>query len=204
MEIYLDGQLVETVDTSLPAADGRLSQPAVYAVADLPSASHTLRVVKKSGSFMLRDPSELASISVAGEPLERDTDYTLSGATVTLKSSYLATLPVGDATLDFAFTGDHLDDVHATAANGDSVSLTFRGTGVSWLGPKGPDQGTVDVYIDGKKVKRVDTHAGSRVSNQELFAVSGLKDKEHTIKIVKTSGDVLRTDVFRYTVKKVG
>lgn len=236
VEIYLDGQLVDTVDTSLPAADGRLSQQVVYSIADLPSGSHTLRVVKKSGSFMLldklvvtldsqlsttsgafnraapaditvdvlRDPSELASISIDGEPLERDADYTLSGTTVTLKSSYLATLPVGDATLDFGFTGDHLDDVHATATDGDSVSLTFRGTGVTWVAPKGPDQGAVDVYIDGKKVKSVDTHSDSRVSNQELFTVSGLKDKEHTIKIVKTSGDVLRTDVFRYTVKKVG
>ncbi|MGN7948172.1 X2-like carbohydrate binding domain-containing protein [Microbacterium sp. 22215] len=236
VEIYLDGQLVDTVDTSLPAADGRLSQQVVYGVADLPSGSHTLRVVKKSGSFMLldklvvtldsqlsttsgafnkaapaditvdvlRDPSELASISIDGEPLERDADYTLSGTTVTLKSSYLATLPVGDATLDFGFTGDHLDDVHATANDGDSVSFTFRGTGVTWVAPKGPDQGAVDVYIDGKKVKSVDTHSDSRVSNQELFTASGLKDKEHTIKIVKTSGDVLRTDVFRYTVKKVG
>ncbi|WP_200933954.1 X2-like carbohydrate binding domain-containing protein [Microbacterium sp. Leaf320] len=236
VEVYLDGQLVETVDTSLPAADGRLSQQVVYSVADLPSGSHTLRVVKKSGSFMLldklvvtldsqlsttsgafnkaapadvtvdvlRDPSELVSISIGGEPLERDVDYTLSGATVTLTSSYLATLPVGDATLDFGFSGDHLDDVHATTADGDSVSFTFRGTGVSWLGPKAPDQGTVDVYIDGEKVESVDTHADSRVSNQELFAVSGLKDKAHTIEMVKTSGDVFRTDVFRYTVKKVG
>ena len=236
VEVYLDGQLVETVDTSLPAADGRLSQQVVYAVADLASGSHTLRVVKKSGSFMLldklvvtldsqlsttsgafnkaapadvtvdvlRDPSELSSISLGGEPLERDADYTLSGSTVTLKSSYLAALPVGDATLDFAFTGDHLDDVHATTADGDSVSFTFRGTGVAWLGPKAPDQGAVDVYIDGKKVKSVDTHAESRVSNQTLFEATGLKDGEHTIKVVKTSGDVLRTDVFRYTVKKVG
>ncbi|WP_311257628.1 X2-like carbohydrate binding domain-containing protein [Microbacterium sp. WCS2018Hpa-9] len=236
VEVYLDGQLVETVDTSLPAADGRLSQQVVYGVADLASGSHTLRVVKKSGSFMLldklvvtldsqlsttsgafnkaapadvtvdvlRDPGELASISVAGDALERDVDYTLTGSTVTISSSYLATLPVGDTTLDFDFTGDHLDDVHATVTDGASVAFTFRGTGVSWTGPKGPDQGTVDVYIDGKKVESIDTHNESRVSNQELFSVSGLKDKEHTIKIVKTSGDVLRTDVFRYTVKKVG
>lgn len=236
VEIYLDGQLVDTVDTSLPAAEGRLSQQVVYSATDLPSGSHTLRVVKKSGSFMLldklvvtldsqlsttsgafnkaapaditldvlRSPSELASISVGGEALVRDVDYLLSGSTVTLTSAYLATLPVGESTLDFGFTGDHLDDVHATVNDGDTVSFTFRGTGVAWIAPKGPDQGTVDVYIDGTKVQSVDTHAETRVSTQELFAVSDLKDKEHTIEIVKTSGEVLRTDVFRYTVKKVG
>lgn len=236
VEIYLDGQLVETVSTYLPPAEGRLSQQVVYSVSDLPSGSHTLRVVKKSGSFMLldklvvtldsllsttsgafnkaapadvsvdvlRDPSQFTSISLGGEVLERDVDYTVSGHTVTLTSAYLATLPVGDATLEFGFVGDHLGDVHTTAADGDSVSFTFRGTGISWIAPKGPDQGVVDILLDGKKVDTVDTAHATRLSNEVLFTASGLKDKEHTIEIVKVSGDVLRTDVFRYTVKKAG
>lgn len=236
VEIYLDGQLVDTVSTFRSPEDGRLSQQVVYSVADLPSGSHTLRAVKKSGSFMLldtlvvtldsqlsttsgafnkaepadvsvdllRDPSALTSIALAGTALERDVDYTVSGSTVTLTSAYLAALPVGDAVLDFAFAGDHLDDVHSTTTDGDRVSFTFRGTAVSWIGPKAPDQGTVDVYIDGAKVRTVDTHHATRLTSQELFAVSGLKDKEHTIEIVKTSGEVLRSDVFAYTVKKVG
>ncbi|PCE14868.1 hypothetical protein AUC47_01610 [Microbacterium sp. SZ1] len=236
VEVYLDGQLVDTVSTYLDPADGRLSQQVVYSVSDLPSGSHTLRVVKKSGSFMLldklvvtldsqlsttsgafnkaapadvsvdllRDPSALSSISVGGAALERDVDYTVSGSTVTLASAYLATLPVGDAVLDFAFAGDHLDDVHSTTTDGDRVSFTFRGTAVSWIAPKGPDQGRVDVYLDGSKVETVDTHSATRLTTQELFSASGLKDKEHVIEIVKTSGEVLRTDVFAYTVKKVG
>ncbi|MCM3779226.1 X2-like carbohydrate binding domain-containing protein [Microbacterium hydrocarbonoxydans] len=236
VEVYLDGQLVDTVSTYLDPADGRLSQQVVYSVSDLPSGSHTLRVVKKSGSFMLldklvvtldsqlsttsgafnkaapadvsvdllRDPSALSSISAGGTALERDVDYTVNGSTVTLASAYLATLPVGDAVLDFAFAGDHLDDVHSTTTDGDRVSFTFRGTAVSWIAPKGPDQGTVDVYLDGSKVETVDTHSATRLTSQELFTATGLKDKEHTIEIVKTSGEVLRTDVFAYTVKKVG
>ncbi|MFJ4224339.1 X2-like carbohydrate binding domain-containing protein [Microbacterium sp. NPDC089695] len=236
VEIYLDGQLVDTVSTYRAPEDGRLSQQVAYSVSDLPSGSHTFRAVKKSGSFMLldklvvtldsqlsttsgafnkaepadvtvdvlRDPSALESISVSGEPLVRDTDYTLSGSTVTLSSAYLGTLPVGEAVLDFAFTGDHLDDVHATATDGDSVSFTFRGTAVSWIGPKSPDQGTVDVFLDDKKVATVDTSSTARLTSQELFTAAGLKDVEHTVKIVKTSGDVLRSDVFTYTVKKAG
>lgn len=234
VEIYLDGQLVDTVSTYRAAADGRGVQQVVYSVADLPSGTHTLRGVKKSGQFMLldklvvtldsqlsttsgafnkadpaditvdvlRDPGELASISAAGAELVRGTDYTVTGSTVTLSSAYLATLAVGDVVLDFGFTGDHLDDVHATVNDGDAVSMTFRGTGVSWIGPKSADQGTADVYIDGKKVDTVDVHSDTRVSNQVLFSVSDLKDKEHTITIVKASGDVLRTDVFAYTIKK--
>ncbi|WP_312168839.1 X2-like carbohydrate binding domain-containing protein [Microbacterium sp.] len=234
VEIYLDGQLVETVSTHLDPADGRLSQQTVYSVSDLAPGTHTLRAVKKSGSYMLldklvvtldsqlsatsgafnkaapadiavdvlRDPSQLTSISAGGTPLVRDADYAVAGSTVTLASSYLATLPVGDATLDFGFAGDHLGDVHATTADGSSVSFAFRGTAVSWIGPKAPDQGTVDVYLDGTKVDTVDTANATRLSNEVLFSSSGLKDKEHTITIVKTSGEVLRADVFEYTVKK--
>ncbi|WP_307299329.1 X2-like carbohydrate binding domain-containing protein [Microbacterium natoriense] len=152
---------------------------------------------------VLRDPGELSDVSVNGEALERGTDYELSGSTVTIRSSFLATLPVGDATLDFAFRGDRHSDVHATTEDGASVSFTFRGTAVSWITAKGPDQGTADVYIDGVKVETVDTHADTRVTGQKVFTADGLRDKEHTITIVKTSGDVLRTDVFEYTVKKV-
>lgn len=235
VDIYLDGQFVQTVSTYLDPAQGRGVQQTVFSASGLASGSHTLRVVKKSGSFMLldklvvtldsllsttsgafnkadpadvvvdvlRDPGELSDVSVNGEALERGTDYELSGSTVTIRSSFLATLPVGDATLDFAFRGDRHSDVHATTEDGASVSFTFRGTAVSWITAKGPDQGTADVYIDGVKVETVDTHADTRVTGQKVFTADGLRDKEHTITIVKTSGDVLRTDVFEYTVKKV-
>lgn len=235
VDIYLDGQFVQTVSTYLDPAQGRGVQQTVFSASGLASGSHTLRVVKKSGSFMLldklvvtldsllsttsgafnkadpadvvvdvlRDPGELSDVSVNGEALERGTDYELSGSTVTIRSSFLATLPVGDATLDFAFRGDRHSDVHATTEDGASVSFTFRGTAVSWITAKGPDQGTADVYVDGVKVETVDTHADTRVTGQKVFTADGLRDKEHTITIVKTSGDVLRTDVFEYTVKKV-
>lgn len=235
VDIYLDGQFVQTESTYLDPAQGRGVQQTVFSASGLASGSHTLRVVKKSGSFMLldklvvtldsllsttsgafnkadpadvvvdvlRDPGELSDVSVNGEALERGTDYELSGSTVTIRSSFLATLPVGAATLDFAFRGDRHSDVHATTEDGASVSFTFRGTAVSWITAKSPDQGTADVYIDGVKVETVDTHADTRVTGQKVFTADGLRDKEHTITIVKTSGDVLRTDVFEYTVKKV-
>jgi hypothetical protein len=63
----------------------------------------------------------------------------------------------------------------------------------------GPDQGAVDVYVDGTKVKRVDTHNATRVTGREVFAIDRLKDGKHTFKAVKVSGDVMRNDVIRYT-----
>ena len=125
----------------------------------------------------------------------------MSGSTVTLSTKYLATLPVGATTLNVGFRGDYLDDVHATKDTGASISYAFTGTGVDWVGPTAADQGVVDVYIDGKLVKRVDTHSDARRTQQKLFSASGLRNGQHTFMAVKESGDVMRTDTVRYTVR---
>ncbi|BAL88192.1 hypothetical protein AMIS_29720 [Actinoplanes missouriensis 431] len=233
VDIYLDGQLVKTVNTGREQGQPRLSQQTVFSVNDLPNGSHTLMAVKKSGSFMLldridvqqpslldppaasfdrkapadvtvklqRDGSEFTGVSRAGAALKAGTDYTLSGSTVTLRAAYLAGLPLGEAQLDFTFRGDHLNDVHATTRNGDAVSYTFDGTGVDWITATGPDQGLADVFIDGKLAKRVNLQATTRATQQTVFSVAGLRAGKHTVRIVKVSGDVLRTDVIRYRTR---
>jgi hypothetical protein len=150
---------------------------------------------------LLRDGNEFLGVSRGGTALEPGTDYTLSGSTVTLRSAYLAGLPVGAAQLDFAFRGDYLDDVHATTHDGDSVSYTFTGTGVAWITATAPDQGLVDIYIDGKRVKSVDTHSDVRATQQTVFSISKLSNTQHTFMAVKASGGVMRTDVIRYTIR---
>ena len=236
VDIYIDGEFKKTVSTYRDPADGRGVQQVVYSVSDLPSGSHTIRGVKKSGQFMLvdkltvrqisllnpdtaafdknpsaqadvsteiaRDPSDLVSISKAGAALVKGTDYAVAGKVVTIKKQYLAKQPVGSTALDFNFRGDHHDDVHATTANGASVSFAFRGVGVDWITAVGPDQGDADVFIDGKLVKRVNLSAEGRVTNRQVFTQTGLKDGQHTLRIVKVSGDVLRNDVIRYTLAK--
>lgn len=234
VDVYLDGQLQKTVSTGRDAGQPRLVQQAVWSVSGLSNGSHTLRVVKKSGGYMLldkldvtlasllkpdtavfdkakpadvsvgllRDGGELAGITRDGTALKRGTDYVVSGSTVTIRAGYLAGLAAGTASLSFAFGGDAHDDVHATTKNGDSVSLTFRGTGISWIGPTAPDQGTAGVSLDGKLVKSVNVHSDARRTGQTLFSVDGLRDGEHRIAVTKASGDVLRHDLFQYTVKK--
>ena len=53
VEIYIDGQLKQTVNTY--QADGRGAQQVVFSISDLPNGTHTIRGVKKSGQFMLLD-----------------------------------------------------------------------------------------------------------------------------------------------------
>ena len=69
------------------------------------------------------------------------------------------------------------------------------------LGSTGPDQGDAEIYLDGRLVRKINTHGAARVTGRELFAVTGLRHGEHTIRVVKASGEVLRHDVFRYQQK---
>ncbi|SED52509.1 X2-like carbohydrate binding domain-containing protein [Ruania alba] len=227
VEIYLDGEHVDTVDTS---AGERSVQQVVYSARDLPAGEHTLRAVHTSGQFMLvdrldvfqdaafepttaafdksapadvsltllRDGGELAGISAAGDALTEGTDYTVDGETVTISADYLATLAEGEQVLDLRLRGDHLNDVHATNTVGDAAEMTFFGTGATWTGPLAPDQGEVEVYLDGELVETVDTAATQRLTQQQLFSVDGLRDREHTLRLVLTSGEVLRFDTVSY------
>ncbi|GAA0380633.1 hypothetical protein Acor_02220 [Acrocarpospora corrugata] len=52
MEVYLDGVLQTTADTTSGA---RLTQQVIYSARGLPQGTHTLRAVKRSGTYMLVD-----------------------------------------------------------------------------------------------------------------------------------------------------
>ncbi|TDU83703.1 carbohydrate binding protein with CBMX2 domain [Kribbella voronezhensis] len=149
-----------------------------------------------------RDPGELVSIANGGKALVKGTDYTVDGKVVTIKKAYLATQPVGSTKLDFSFRGDYRDDVHASTAAGAAINFTFRGTGIDWVTALAPDQGEADVYLDGKLVTRVNLHSDVRVTTRQVFSRTGLTDAQHTLRIVKVSGDVLRNDLIRYTLAK--
>ncbi|QHW31849.1 hypothetical protein GZH47_14075 [Paenibacillus rhizovicinus] len=235
MDIYVDGDLKETVDTY---SSGRLAQQTVYEIEGLSNGQHTIKAVKKSGSFMLLDmlkvrlpdfigptvaafdknPAEQADLQVnllenAGsfggiangtQALVPGTDYSVAGGTVTIKKSYLASLAEGVAALTFVFDGDFQQDIHATANDGDYFTYTFNGTGIELLSPKGPEQGTMDVYVDGSLKETVSTAGDVRSAQQLVYHVDGLANGRHTIKVVKKSGALMLIDRLNYIVSGTG
>lgn len=228
MEVYLDGQLVSTVDTRSAVRKGFQT---VYSVSGLPNGQHTLKGVKKNGQFMLLDalriekPSLLAEEAVGFDPalpadatvtLLRDsgslvdvkngtktlaagTDYTVSGNSVTIRASYLASLPSGASTLTFGFKGDAFSDVHFTTKNGDAYSYTFKGTGFALNMPTGPSQGDFEVYVDGEARGTGSAYSDTLKLQQNVFHLDGLANGAHTVKVVKKSGELL-ADGLAYTV----
>ena len=233
MDVYIDGVFKATVDTT---NSPRLVKQNVYEISGLPDGVHTIKAVKKSGSFMLLDMLQVEtsdSISTTGvlldksqpmqdltvellknvdnfngisngsKPLVVGTDYTISGATVTIKSGYLASLANGLAKLTFSFNGDFQQDVHTTTDNGDYYTYTFKGTGIELLSPIGPTQGDIEVFIDGVSKGIFSAASDKRIVQQRLFGITGLSSGLHTIKVVKKSGDYMYADRLNFITPNV-
>jgi beta-galactosidase GanA len=70
---------------------------------------------------------------------------------------------------------------------GASVTVSFAGTAVQWIGPKNTNGGIADVSIDGRQVATVDTYTpAGKQFQQVLFSTSGLPDGTHTLTITVT------------------
>jgi beta-galactosidase GanA len=83
--------------------------------------------------------------------------------------------------------GDYDSTESWSQETGDSVTATFSGTAVQWIGPKNNNGGIAAVYIDGSQVATVDTYAAAgKEFQQVLYSTTGLSAGSHTIKIVVT------------------
>ncbi|MFN8519433.1 MAG: hypothetical protein U0667_08615 [Chloroflexota bacterium] len=87
--------------------------------------------------------------------------------------------------------------LRTTSTKGGSASLRFTGTGVAWVAPRSVDGDSVDVYIDGRKVKTAHLVASSYQPRRVVFSTAWSKRGTHTIKIVhRYSGHELPLDAF--------
>src|SRR3972149_2942407 len=69
---------------------------------------------------------------------------------------------------------------------GATATLTFTGTQATWFGPKFPDFGIADVYLDGVFQGSVDLYSSTLQSRRPLFTASNLNNTTHTFRIVVT------------------
>ena len=69
-----------------------------------------------------------------------------------------------------------------TNAMGATATLSFTGTGITWIGPLDPYSGIAQVYLDGVQ-NPVDTYGPTTLYQQPLFSVHGLAPGTHTLSI---------------------
>jgi hypothetical protein len=73
--------------------------------------------------------------------------------------------------------------VRTSTVRNATASLKFSGSGIAWVGPKGPTRGVAKVYVDGRYAKTVNLHASRFVANQVLYSKTWTRSGSHTIKI---------------------
>ncbi len=78
--------------------------------------------------------------------------------------------------------GDYKNTESFSNTAGDSMSVTFTGTAVRWIGSQTNNHGLADVYIDGVKQATVDCSGNS--DQAVLFSKTGLSSGTHTLNIV--------------------
>ncbi|WP_327693203.1 hypothetical protein [Streptomyces sp. NBC_00459] len=174
IEVFLDGVSKGLFDTSAPT---RQAQQTVYGVSGLSVGSHTIQVVKRNGNYATVDGFRVTGV------------YNDTAASVTY------TGPSWKALADRGL-GDYGDDVHTATANGDSVTVTFTGTGIDLVTETSPGGGRVAVALDGTSRCSVNTKAAGRHAQQTVYSVSGLAQGRHSLTLTKAGGSHLVIDRF--------
>ena len=81
--------------------------------------------------------------------------------------------------------GEHYSAMSETVSSGvgDSARLRFVGGGIRWVGSRGPEYGTAEVFVDDELVDTVRCHSSELENMQELFVSHELEFGVHTIEI---------------------
>ena len=186
-DVYIDGAFDTTVDLY---AAGRADQAIVYTKNGLSASTHTLQVVARSDK-------NAASTNTFVE-IDAITYGSVSGGSTT------STIDDRSAAISYAGTWNTISSVSYynatstwTTSSGSSAQYSFSGTAITWLGPKGPDHGKADVYIDGALATTIDLYAASRADQVVLFSRTGLSNGTHTVKVqARSDKNAASTNVY--------
>jgi len=79
------------------------------------------------------------------------------------------------------------DQARFSGNEGDELTFSFQGTGVSLMGNWFKDGGKADIYVDGEMKRTIDcyfNYAHQQHQNMDVYHITGLNDGEHTLKVV--------------------
>lgn len=91
-------------------------------------------------------------------------------------------------------------DAHTryTSAAEATAELEFAGTGVALIVEKGPESGSVDVYLDGHKTTlTLETRNFPRISSVQACAANGLAKGRHRVRVVNMAPRLLALGQFQ-------
>jgi hypothetical protein len=167
--VTLDGVFVADVD--LYSATEQI-QAAVFTAAGLADASHTL-TIEVTGRQ--NAAAQNALVVVDGF------DVTTSGTRHQDTDPAIAYGP--------GWIQGNRDKAYSEGASAESntfgaqATITFTGTGISWIGARGPQCGIARIFLDGAFVADFDTYSQTEGPQHTDFTASGLAAGTHTLTI---------------------
>ena len=167
VEFRLDGLSLAAEDATAPYA----SSWNTVSVAD---GSHTLTAVAR----------DAAGNTATSAPV----NVTVTNTVQTIRIEESSTAVAYAGTWDQGNTARNWSGGTAALGfvEGQRATVSFGGTGVSWVGFQAPFAGIANVYLDGTLVRTVDTYAAAETVQAVLFTASGLASAPHTLTIEAT------------------
>jgi hypothetical protein len=175
--ISLDGIFLTEVDTYSKTVEVRVP---MFAATGLANARHTLTIEVTGGQNasaasdrIFVDAFDVPAVTVS-RLQETDPSITYSGTVVAAEWTAF------DASR--AWSGG---TATTSKQPGAQATITFTGTGIRWIGARGPQTGIARVTLDGV-VTPVNTYAPAEQIQAEVFTQQDLTDGTHTLTIEVT------------------
>ena len=91
------------------------------------------------------------------------------------------------------------DKIRVTKHQGDSVTLSFAGTGIEYLAQKAEDYGEAELYLDGKLESTIQLGIKNFpvITGITVFQQLGLAQSRHTLKIVSADARPVTVQAFK-------
>jgi len=172
--LSLDGTFLNEVDTYSKTEEIRVP---MFTASGLANTSHTLTIevtgrqnAAATAAFIFVDAFDVPSVTFS-RLQETDPDVSYStigwdqGDTSRAWSAGIAAL---------------------STMSGAQATFKFTGTGISWIGARGPQTGIANVTLDGVALPPVDTYSPTEQIQAEVFARKDLADTAHTLTIEVT------------------
>jgi hypothetical protein len=167
--VSLDGAFVAEVDLYLPTEQ---IQAAVFTAAGLADTSHTLTIegtgrqnALSQNALIVVDAFEVTTPGIR----HQDTDPAIAYGPDWIQGNR-----------DKAYSEGASAESNIAGAQ---ATITFTGTGISWIGARGPQCGIARIFLDGAFVEDFDTYFRTEGPQHTDFSIAGLPAGTHTLTI---------------------
>jgi len=154
-----------TTTSAVPATTSTASTTTAAVPATTSTASTTTPSATTTGSTRIND-SDLSVIYSRGNHTTQDWEYFEPASEDSQKDEHSSQLVRSGG-----------------AIQGAGAVINFNGTGITWVGKKGPQYGIASYSIDGGPAKTIDNYSATALNQNPVVTVSGLSSESHVLSI---------------------